>query len=304
MTEPPASDVYDSVPLPPGNTMCIRVIKISPSTTSDFSDTIVCDFSVLNIDNGTLVGNCRAPEPSDYHGYTESPYRPMKFDPMQYDIIITNRVRYRALSYTWGESPADCIIKLDGTHFNVRQNLWDFLNRVRHEEVTNYLWIDAVCNNQEIKKERNHQVGIMGEIYSRAECVIVWLGEGCLRVVQALNIRYDAYCQSGYADISEDYQLKREVIDDFCFLPYWSRAWIVQEYSLAKRKEIWYGCLRMPSSHVERMMDLWKTGPFSLFEFDETPAARLLSRVKTPTWRDIKRSSPDIIGLPALFELF
>lgn len=42
--------------------------------------------------------------------------------------------------------------------------------------MTGYLWIDAICINQATTLEKNHQVSMMGMIYSQAECVIVWLG--------------------------------------------------------------------------------------------------------------------------------
>ncbi|KAJ4406457.1 hypothetical protein N0V82_010127 [Gnomoniopsis sp. IMI 355080] len=38
-------------------------------------------------------------------------------------------------------------------------------------------WIDAICINQADLRERSAQVRIMPQIYSRADCVIVWLGD-------------------------------------------------------------------------------------------------------------------------------
>ena len=39
------------------------------------------------------------------------------------------------------------------------------------------LWVDAVCINQTNISERTTQVRMMRTIYSRAACVLVWLGE-------------------------------------------------------------------------------------------------------------------------------
>jgi hypothetical protein len=117
--------IYDSVPLPLGETMCIRVIKIRPSTTLDFSDTIVCDFSILDLDKGTLVGDCSAPAPSDYHTYIEelTPSKdPTMFEQAQYHVGVSDHVQYQALSYTWGYPPADIIIQLNDSPFRIRQN--------------------------------------------------------------------------------------------------------------------------------------------------------------------------------------
>lgn len=39
-----------------------------------------------------------------------------------------------------------------------------------------YLWVDALCINQQDPQEKTHQVQLMGKIYSLAESVLVWLG--------------------------------------------------------------------------------------------------------------------------------
>jgi hypothetical protein len=38
------------------------------------------------------------------------------------------------------------------------------------------LWIDALCINQDDVNERTQQVRMMGDVYSSAEQVIIWLG--------------------------------------------------------------------------------------------------------------------------------
>jgi hypothetical protein len=39
------------------------------------------------------------------------------------------------------------------------------------------LWVDALCINQANLGEKNHQVALMAQIYSRADKVLVYLGE-------------------------------------------------------------------------------------------------------------------------------
>lgn len=77
------------------NTVCIRVIKIRPSTTSDFSDTIVCDFSILDVDKGTLVGDGAASEPLDDRVYLGKPQR-LPFGLVHNHMIVADRVQYQA----------------------------------------------------------------------------------------------------------------------------------------------------------------------------------------------------------------
>jgi len=137
MAEPTTASVYESVPLPLGKNVSIRVITIRPSITG--SDPISCDFHLLDLDT-------RYPE------------------------------QYIALSYTWGEPPSTEMINLNGEPFPVRKNLWDFLSQARSNCLEEYLWIDALCIDQSVNAERSHQVSIMGRIYSSASRVIVWLG--------------------------------------------------------------------------------------------------------------------------------
>lgn len=43
--------------------------------------------------------------------------------------------------------------------------------------VSRFFWIDALCINQADLEERGAQVRIMPQIYTKADCVIVWLGD-------------------------------------------------------------------------------------------------------------------------------
>jgi hypothetical protein len=58
----------------------------------------------------------------------------------------------------------------------VRGNLWWALSHLRGVEKERTFWIDALCIDQKNEGERNHQVGQMSRIYTRAKRVVVWLG--------------------------------------------------------------------------------------------------------------------------------
>jgi hypothetical protein len=88
------------------------------------------------------------------------------------------RPNYVALSYTWGR---DCksntrIIFIDGKRFQVGLNLWEALRFLKGRIPEKYLWVDAICINQNNVNERNQQLRLMPAIYRRAEMVAVWLG--------------------------------------------------------------------------------------------------------------------------------
>lgn len=89
----------------------------------------------------------------------------------------TTDALYTCLSYRWGAPEPSGPILIDNRPFQVRRNLWEFLNMAReNEEAAIIYWIDALCIDQLKTSERNHSVAQMGEIYSRAACVYVWLG--------------------------------------------------------------------------------------------------------------------------------
>jgi len=86
---------------------------------------------------------------------------------------------FQALSYTWGSESTTLPITINGHKKHVTPNLQAALRCVqRTPAVSNTnLWIDALCINQDDEVEKSHQVAMMGDIYSSARQVIVWLGE-------------------------------------------------------------------------------------------------------------------------------
>lgn len=53
-----------------------------------------------------------------------------------------------------------------------------FSNNEKTPTAGRYLWIDAICINQENISERNHQVHQMSHIHESSEFAVVWLGRG------------------------------------------------------------------------------------------------------------------------------
>ncbi|GKT47724.1 heterokaryon incompatibility protein 6, OR allele [Colletotrichum spaethianum] len=103
--------------------------------------------------------------------------------------VELGRSKYEALSYTWGPANQDhgkiylqqcALCDSDGLgalpFVNVRSTLLTALRYLRLPTVPRVLWIDSVCVDQENLVERNREVARMGEIYNKAEQVIVWLG--------------------------------------------------------------------------------------------------------------------------------
>jgi len=154
---------------------------------------------------------------------------------------------YRCLSYAWGEPEPKQLVLMNGKHFFVQPNLFEYLKvtRADPERTAHTYWIDAVCVDQENTVERNHQVMQMGRIYSRAETVIAWLGlaskETVLHYHGELQLRYSH--PSTWKERTPVREARRAVNNDLLGNDYWTRAWITQELKLARRIAVAIGPL-------------------------------------------------------------
>lgn len=93
-----------------------------------------------------------------------------------------HKTLYQALSYVWGpiSDPADILVSTGNWPprvLYVTRNLFVALQYLRDPEQSRSFWIDAICIHQTNLKERSEQVQLVAGIYSRAERVVVWLGE-------------------------------------------------------------------------------------------------------------------------------
>ncbi|KIW08251.1 uncharacterized protein PV09_01178 [Verruconis gallopava] len=203
---------------------------------------------------------------------------------------------YEALSYVWGRPDPTAYIICNGSQVSVTQNLRDALLRLRSRQwnsnqlhgpsslsnktlsdVSNEsisrgrLWIDALCINQHDSIERGHQVGMMGNIFSKAKCVIIWLGTQDFFMPAAADLlsRLAALgpvqrkLRHGTVYGYWDHKLSREEIKGFpdrdspewrplrdLFLVQWfTRLWVLQEFALAADVRMYIGRYRL-NQHV------------------------------------------------------
>lgn len=95
---------------------------------------------------------------------------------LQHGDLRSKKSGFEALSYVWGSPTITNEITCDNRKRNVGRNLYGALERLRRPDKDRVLWIDALCINQGDNKEKTQQVRIMGEIYTRARRVLIWLG--------------------------------------------------------------------------------------------------------------------------------
>ena len=92
-------------------------------------------------------------------------------------------IPYKALSYNWGDTqhePRAGVprVFVDGHQINLTESLYSALRHIRRPDQNIFLWVDAICINQDDLREKGHQVKQMGYIYKAAEEVLIWLGPG------------------------------------------------------------------------------------------------------------------------------
>ena len=89
---------------------------------------------------------------------------------------ITDKPKYIAISYTWGDAASPQTITVNGASLSVSQNCWYVPWQARLHGISDYLWVDAICINQKDEEEKSQQVSMMGSIYSNASQVHMCLG--------------------------------------------------------------------------------------------------------------------------------
>jgi hypothetical protein len=92
------------------------------------------------------------------------------------EVSIEKPPIFDALSYAWESQSLDQTISCDGETLLISATCKAALFRLRQKTRRRLLWINQICINQTSMEEKNHQVAIMGEIYSRARRTVVWLG--------------------------------------------------------------------------------------------------------------------------------
>ena len=212
---------YDKIPV---NTRgAIRILKVYPGSSEQ--DDVLCELIP-----GTILDyeDCQKHDP------------PLEFKP------------YDALSWCWGKAPQDgkISIRMGETSYVkfVQPSLVAALRAFRHETHDQHLWADAICINQEHKAEKNHQVEMMADIYGKADCVRIWLGDpdasSNLAILfikqQVLQLHhFDDLCRS--TEFSDKWKALLELMQREWF----SRRWVVQEVALAPKAIIHCGAAKL-----------------------------------------------------------
>jgi hypothetical protein len=171
---------------------------------------------------------------------------------------------YHALSYAWGSKVHPTPISVDGGSLTVAVNLMRALVRLRPptaDEVI-FLWIDAICINQNNTLEKNNQIRKMRTIYQNAQGVCVWIGRGsddsssAIELVRELNRATQGQAKEMLQDPSREEQLLSLKV--LFRRQYWWRIWVIQEVSCAREVMVFCGPEAIPLTELNNVCDILK----------------------------------------------
>lgn len=172
-------------------------------------------------------------------------------DPLSCDLTeIQDRGKdsYEALSYTWTEGDETDSERTDilchESPLSITLHLASALSQIRDEFQTKSLWIDQICINQGDSDEKDSQIRLMGQIYSNANKVLIWLGsasedsdlamDSVPTLIEDLK-RLDSVDRTPSQVLSGDWGLSTEqskALNRLFNRRWFSRVWTLQEAAL------------------------------------------------------------------------
>ncbi|PVH86507.1 HET-domain-containing protein [Cadophora sp. DSE1049] len=182
--------------------------------------------------------------------------------------ILSDNPKYDAISYAWGDPNKPRVIICEDCSIPITESLFTALQHLRHEHEEIAIWADAVCIHQSSDIEKNHQLALMGMIYSRAARTLVWLGEDktecAVDAFRRISYLYNcvlrrskmtnkeirqqvlwAYQQEGCETFEAWYMNFIDTIAPIFGSPYFYRLWVVQEFALGRNTQLVFGAGKM-----------------------------------------------------------
>jgi hypothetical protein len=189
--------------------------------------------------------------------------------PMSLADIKSSVLTFQALSYAWGDGPPDDhvilydisstsqVLGFEERRSNalkdpgdcilpIRRNLFQALRRIRDSRTYMWLWIDAICIDQDDNAEKDQQIPNMPDIYSNAFNVIAWLGEDACgediteRVTKFIPKILDLRTRDAMLAFQADKKTIQSWLDLGQLLrsSWFSRRWVIQEVACARKLSI------------------------------------------------------------------
>jgi hypothetical protein len=142
--------------------------------------------------------------------------------------------KYAAVSYAWGNPDFTRQLRLrvgavrHDEYVTITPEVEHMLVELRKPSKRRYLWIDAICLNQQDDAEKSQQIPLMGDIYYEARKVIFWLGlesDGEIAEVFTYLRRLALRANESQSDFNINHEAWQQV-DRFFQRPWFFRRWV------------------------------------------------------------------------------
>jgi hypothetical protein len=150
------------------------------------------------------------------------------------ELLKSQHAHFDALSYVWGHVVYDRPFECQTGIVLITKSLEEALQKLRSSQRTQYIWADGVCINQQDRLERESQVKLMGQVYTRALQVKIWLGPDPTHAARrAFNfIRQYGRIYVHKLDIAtwEDSVMDWSPLAELVKLEYFKRIWVRETF--------------------------------------------------------------------------
>lgn len=170
----------------------------------------------------------------------------VSLDPGGFGLPDEDRIQqYEALSYTWGAPVYSHPVICNGVEFSVTQNLHAALVHLRYTDRSRWVWIDALCINQNDLREKGRQIKSLYLIFKRAGKTLVWLGEAGCHAAETAELMVELERRTGSQRYDDEARGRfLAVRDDIFSRPWFTRVWVIQEIAASEdcgKIEVHYG---------------------------------------------------------------
>lgn len=179
-----------------------------------------------------------------------------------YKTSLDDDPAYEAVSYRWEQTSNSHSIMVNGIEFPVPSNVLSLLSEFRRQSFPSspVFWVDSVCIDQSCTLDRNKQVQLMGQIYSKAGLVRMWIGTESDLADQAFELvrRCGPVDEISKEQVASNIILHKtgtKALTKLLRRSYWNRMWVFQEIVLAKHAVVHCGKLQVPWSNF-RWLDI------------------------------------------------
>lgn len=206
---------------------------------------------------------------------------------------------YETISYVCGKQNDKSVILLHGHEVQTLKTSEAALRYMRLKDRPRVLWIDSICIHQHDDQEKEHQVGMMYEIYTNTSQGLVWMGpydrtwtkafDSLKAILQEIVTETQDYTK--FHDLlygrgeevprfsQKPFSIGVHTVGFECLRlfdnPWFSRLWIVQEAALARSSVCFFGETQVT------LVDILRLARWLLYKWSHLP------NVSVSTYRGI-----------------